>query len=461
MATHGPFRSRRARPSSWLGGALLMLLAACGGGGAVAEPDSGIDASPEDTAAPHDATRPGDTVARGEEGTPTPEDTWSEARDIATETSAGDASPPGDGGPSDGEGDDAGDTTAPGDAADAVGDANGGDAPDDTAAPDADGDANGGDAPDDTGAPAELAPPPGLVRWWVGDPSDAEVTPLGPGLVLMGGGPDVDDAFRWARDRASGGDAIVLRASGADGYNSYLYDEIGGFDSVETLRVDTRALADHPWVAQRVADAELVFIAGGDQAVYDAQWRGTAMAAALETAWARGAILGGTSAGLAILGGFVYTAENGTVYSDEALEDPYAWWVTLAPALVSLPALAGVVTDSHFRERDRMGRLVAFVARLIADGLASLPLGLGIDEATALVVDQEGEGVVLGSGAVYLVRPGGPPELCKPGEHLAFRDLELTRLAPGDAVTLPAGTSAVTATPLSAEGGVTSPADPY
>ncbi len=60
----------------------------------------------------------------------------------------------------------------------------------------------------------------------------------------MGGGAEVDAAFTRAAQRAPQGDVLVLRASGADGYQDYLFTEIGGFDSVETLLVDRRALAE-------------------------------------------------------------------------------------------------------------------------------------------------------------------------------------------------------------------------
>lgn len=322
---------------------------------------------------------------------------------------------------------------------------------------------DGADAlsPDGAGASTDATPPPGLDRWLVGDPADFAVAPRPRGLVLMGGGRDVDGAFAWASARAGGGDVVVLRASGSDGYNDYLLDDIGGFDSVETLRVDTRAHADSAWVAERVLGAELIFIAGGDQSVYDAAWRDTALSAALAAAWDDGVLLGGTSAGLAILGDFVYTGANGSVISAEALADPYDPWVTLAPALVALPPLAGVVTDSHFADRDRMGRLIAFLARLVADGEAASPLGLGLDERAALVVDADGVGAVLGSGSVYVIALDGAPDRCVPGEPLALTGARVTRLRTGDTVTLPAGLSTAQATTVDAAAGALSPAAPY
>jgi hypothetical protein len=70
---------------------------------------------------------------------------------------------------------------------------------------------------------------------FTGDRKDAQPAQVRPGLLLAGGGGDVDEAFRWFATRADGGDVVVLRASGSDGYNDYLHREIGGFNSVESI----------------------------------------------------------------------------------------------------------------------------------------------------------------------------------------------------------------------------------
>lgn len=326
------------------------------------------------------------------------------------------------------------------------------------AAGDAPPDANGA-SPD---APVDEVPEPpaGLERWLVGDPADAVATPGG-GVILMGGGPDVDAAFAWQRDRIGGGDVVVLRASGADGYNDYLFEDIGGVDSVETLIVDTTASAAEPYVRWAIDHAEAVFLAGGDQAVYLEAWKDGPVEDALAGAAARGAVLGGTSAGCAVLGDVVYGARNGSVFSDEALADPYDPYVTLERDFLALPALAGVVTDTHFAARDRMGRLLAFVARAWTDGLAARPVGLGVDEGTALVIDATGTGTVMGDGAVYAVVPAAAPTTCAPGEPLAWSGVPVHALRAGDTIALPAATTSVPATPLSASGGALTPADPY
>jgi cyanophycinase len=314
------------------------------------------------------------------------------------------------------------------------------------------------------GAVDEEPPKPaGLVSYVSGNPADAPVTPQGPALILMGGGTDVDAAFAWQKSFVQGGDLLVLRTTGADGYNDYLYAQIGGVDSVETLLVDTPALADDPYVGWKIRHAEGIFLAGGDQATYLKSWKDHGVEAALMEAWARGAVIGGTSAGCDVLGEYAFAAYNDTVYSDEALADPYNKYMTMERGFLALGPLGGTITDTHFAQRDRMGRLVAFLGRILTDGWSSSGKvrGLGIDEETALVIDPQGSGSVLGNGAVYLVEASSPPALCQAGKALDFSGLSYRKLVPGDSVTLPSGVTDVPASPLSAAAGMLTPANPY
>lgn len=302
--------------------------------------------------------------------------------------------------------------------------------------------------------------PTGLVTFLTGNDEDADVTPTGPGLILMGGGTDVDAAFQWWMPYLAGGDVVVLRNTGSDGYNDYLFESFGTVDSVETMLV-TNQFGDDPYVAWRIAHAEGIFMAGVDQADYLTNWKGTAVEDALHEAWARGAILGGTSAGCAVLGEIAFAAYNGTVYSDEALTDPYNQYMELEHDFLALPPMAGVVTDTHFFERDRFGRLVGFIARAVQDGWADPVLGLGVDEQTALVVGPDGTGEVLGAGTVYAIRSNGTPTVCAPGQDLLYENLSYSALTAGDTVALPAGTTRVPSQPVSASSGTLTPADPY
>lgn len=264
--------------------------------------------------------------------------------------------------------------------------------------------------------------------------SAADTQPAAPAsrmMVLMGGGIDVDDAFQAMIARAGGSttakiDVVIVRASGADGYNPYLY-AMAGVDSVETLVIKTRAGADDPAVNAIVAKADVLFIAGGDQWNYIKLWKDSRLETALEGLAARHVPMGGTSAGLAVLGTVDYSAQNGTVTSADALADPYHRRLTLDTGFLNaLPHLAGTITDPHLVTRDRMGRLVTFVARMIQDGLvpSAAARAIGVDEQTALVVEAAANEApaarVMGVGAAYLLQPSIAPTTVAPKTPLSF-----------------------------------------
>ena len=158
-----------------------------------------------------------------------------------------------------------------------------------------------------TGAAAEdAAPVAGYRRYVTGDPSDV-VRPTSGLLVPQGGGDDVDANYARMGKLAGGGDFVVLRASGDDDYNEYIYG-LCGCDSVETIVFSSRDAAYDPTVIETIRNAEAIFIAGGDQSNYVRFWKGTPVEDAINFVAARPAPIGGTSAGMAIMGEFSYSA---------------------------------------------------------------------------------------------------------------------------------------------------------
>lgn len=268
-----------------------------------------------------------------------------------------------------------------------------------------------------------------LPRMLVGNPGEV-TTPVAGGAVLIGGGSDrvVEAAFRYLIQQSGGGDLVVLRTGDDPGYNRFIFD-LGGLDSVETLGVGSREEASDPRVAVRVINAEAIFIAGGNQDEYVSNWDGTPLEAAIDAAVARGVPIGGTSAGLAVLGEFDFAALAGTVYSHEALADPYNRYMTLVRGFLQAPGLGATIADSHFVARDRMGRLVAFLARIVQDGWAAEARGIGIDERAALIVAPDGGVTRVGEGPAYFLRTPGPPQLCAPGRPLRFDNVSVYRLS--------------------------------
>jgi cyanophycinase-like exopeptidase len=278
--------------------------------------------------------------------------------------------------------------------------------------------------------------PPTVRKYLVGNAADV-VTPTRGHWVLQGGGDDVDMNYIRMGENGGGGDFVVLRASGEAEYNDHIF-ALCRCDSVETLVFSNREAAFDPVVVATIRNAEALFIAGGDQSNYLRFWKDTPVEDAINHVAAKPAPVGGTSAGMAILGEFVYSAMGvESLSSRVALSDPYASDVTLARGFLALPGLAKVLMDQHLQERDRIGRTVTLLARLVRDGWDADPRAIAADRETALHVDPvTGTAEVFATADhptpyVYFLRPSEPPERCEPGRPLTFRNVDVYRLGPG------------------------------
>jgi cyanophycinase len=268
-----------------------------------------------------------------------------------------------------------------------------------------------------------------------GQKTDAGVTP-NPGIAMMGGGPDLDEAFRWLCEKANHGSFLVLRAGGDDAYNPYI-NGLCKLNSVATLIIPDREAARDPAVSDIIHHAQAIFIAGGDQARYVNFWRGTPVQEAINAAVAHDTPIGGTSAGLAVLGQFSYGALNdppddSSLTSPEALRDPFFSRITLVRDFLTVPLLENTVTDSHFAKRDRLGRSLVFLARLMHDGWSEHPREIAVDENSALLVEPDGKATVVGTGmGVYFLRPSAAPAVCETSVPLTFRNISVYKAPAG------------------------------
>ncbi len=264
--------------------------------------------------------------------------------------------------------------------------------------------------------------------FFTGDTTDV-TTPTQGGVVLMGGATEDDNAMRWFLQHSGGGDIVVIRTSGSDGYNDYLYSDLGvPVNSVETILTSNFNAAQQPYVAQQIRNAEALWIAGGDQGKYVQYWRNGPVEDAVKyLIHTKKAVVGGTSAGMAILSGAYFSALNGSVSSSEALANPYNSKMTIGYGdFLDHPDLQHVITDTHYDDPDRRGRHVAFLARLTQDqGIRAL--GIACEEYTAVCVDSSGWGQVFGGYpqdqdyAYFLQADCSPeftPETCVAGQAL-------------------------------------------
>ncbi|WP_298287503.1 cyanophycinase [Novosphingobium sp.] len=284
-----------------------------------------------------------------------------------------------------------------------------------------------------------------LERYVYGNPDVPREGAVSGGLLLNGGGARNPQALRWFFEKAGRGHIVILSASfGKDTAEEFMRHPQGPL-SVEVLIFHARAQATDPAVLASIARADGIFISGGDQSRYVNFWRGTEVARLLDAHVAAGKPLGGTSAGLAMLGEKLYGAmDDGSVTSKEALAQPFGPANTIEGDFLHLPLLQGVITDSHFKERDRLGRLFAFLAKAQMGRATTAPamIGLGIDEDTALVVEPDGSARIhaqTADGLVWIVDGTALRDVAPPMAPLTSGMVKVTVADANSRIHLPSG----------------------
>lgn len=271
----------------------------------------------------------------------------------------------------------------------------------------------------------------GYTSYHTGSTEDATTSPT-PGICLMGGATEDDNAMVWFLQHASGGDILVLRASGSDGYNDYLYSDLGvSVNSVESIVFNNITAASSSYVHEKIAQAEGIWFAGGDQFDYVTYFRDTPIRNLLnEAITERQIVIGGTSAGMAIMGQYYFSAENGTVTSDQALANPFHNNITVdSTEFLNNTHLENVVTDTHYDNPDRKGRHVVFMSRMLSDyGISAK--GIACEEYVSVCVDASGIASVYGEypnydDFAYFLQTNcelddNTPETCEQGTALTW-----------------------------------------
>ncbi|MFD3326696.1 pre-peptidase C-terminal domain-containing protein [Streptomyces sp. NPDC058701] len=284
--------------------------------------------------------------------------------------------------------------------------------------------------------PAEAA----ATRIRLGGASDVSRTSWqGPAFTMNGDGKILTAPMARAVDAIRGGtgslDVVVLGASApASGSKTPECDTVmtlPGINSCTTWTLTATRDGANSQVNTDIRNAEFVFFAGGDQCRY-AAWKGTALEASVESVVAKGGGSGGGSAGHHINSPVVYDACNGSVTTPEVLADPYNSYISFTTGMFEWADYGGVINDSHFVARDRMGRTMAFVARAIKDGRTpgGKAWGVGVDEGSSLYLDGSGQATLYGKGA-YVILGDHQPEQATSGKPLTFSNYKIWHLAAG------------------------------
>jgi cyanophycinase len=240
---------------------------------------------------------------------------------------------------------------------------------------------------------------------------------------LGGGGSDEawGEGWKYFLSSAPKGDVVMIRTDQRrGGYEDWIFKDTShlGFppmNSVSTLSFFKASEVHSSEALKLLEEAEIVFFAGGDQSDYIDWFKNSAIEKLLKSRIEkRNIAIGGTSAGMAYLAGLDISArysppahEGWNVRTSDVLSNPLGKFVDLAAANVTAPFLDSIITDTHFNERSRQGRLMGYMARAAFDHTGGFDArqikAIGADEKTAYCYGVDGIGRVYGPGDVYFL----------------------------------------------------------
>lgn len=226
-------------------------------------------------------------------------------------------------------------------------------------------------------------------------------------IMLVGGGGEDDGAngwsnapYAWAVNQSANKKVAVISYDDADDWIPNYFKSLGAVEA-DNIKLDSRAAADLQSTYDNLMQYDVFFFKGGDQSYYYNYFKGTKTQQAIIEKYNAGGVITGTSAGMAILSEVIYAAlTSSSVYPDDALQNLNDSDITLADDF--LPFLPGFLVDSHFTERGRGARLMAFMAKWF-ETTGKTVTGIGVDDRTAFCIDEDLIGTVYGTGTVSVI----------------------------------------------------------
>ncbi|HEX5577141.1 MAG TPA: cyanophycinase [Gemmatimonadaceae bacterium] len=223
-------------------------------------------------------------------------------------------------------------------------------------------------------------------------------------LVIVGGGPIPEAITRRFVDLAGGrGKARIAVLPMASSVASTGPDKVA---ELRALGADAFVLnvkrpdADADSVVNALESASGIWFSGGDQSRIMTALGGTRAAAAIRGRYLGGAVIGGTSAGAAVMSATMITGDERRIGGDRPPSDSSQAYITIDRDNIVTTAgfglIGGAIIDQHFVRRKRQNRLVSLVLENPAQ------LGVGIDESTAILVRPDGRWEVAGASVAVI-----------------------------------------------------------
>jgi len=249
-------------------------------------------------------------------------------------------------------------------------------------------------------------------------------------LVLVGGGSEdyndwSDAPYQWAIDQSTNKRvAIITYDNNPSQWMPNYFKNLGAVDA-KNFSIPNQNTANLRATYDSLVSYDVIFLKGGDQKQYYQYYKGTLTQDAVEDVFQSGGVICGTSAGEMILSKVFFSAENGTVYPEEAIEDPNNQYMTLKDDFLEL--LPGYVFDSHVVERGRFARMIGFMGNWKLNHDEDV-VAIGVDDKTAFCIDSDLTGYAFGTGAVSIYRAKPGNDFRVSGVKLLANELETIQI---------------------------------
>ena len=251
-------------------------------------------------------------------------------------------------------------------------------------------------------------------------------------LFIIGGGdrtPELMTSMIEASGVDSTGYIAVLPMSSEDPLGAYTYfcADVLAVSAIPCVNLNFR---ESDIINQQKLDslknAKLIFITGGDQSLFMGIARNTPIQDAIEYAFEQGSLIGGTSAGAAVMSEIMITGEQANAAEYESTYDKM--WKGNGIYSQGLGLIQGAIIDQHFVARSRYNRLFSAMCDYPGN------MGIGIDEETAILVENR-NATVVGDSQVIVVQPQDSCEVYF--HHLGLRNVKMDIFVPGEKFSLP------------------------
>jgi cyanophycinase len=254
-------------------------------------------------------------------------------------------------------------------------------------------------------------------------------------LLLVGGGGEnynkwSDLPYSWFVEQADSGKIINIDTDEASGWYPDYFKSFGASSESKNIQIATEFAAKDSSIYRELSSARGIFMEGGNQWEYVNTWQGTLVEAAIHEVFNNGGVIGGTSAGLAVLGEICFDARNGSAYPEETAKN--AWDPKISLTDDFLEILPDVLTDSHFHPRGRLGRLVPMMAQRISYHHDRELMGIGVDDKTALCIAPDMKAKCYGKGSVTILYQSDDSEIISENKQpVKFTNLNFEQLVHG------------------------------